>query len=103
MGKWSQFYDACVVCHETKREVKGYGKCKRCWQIDYRKTKRENEAARQRHKVRIKLFEGKYSSKNNRCIACEGEFLKGEEKIDTSVSGEKTTYYHRKCWLKELE
>ncbi|TSC86700.1 MAG: hypothetical protein G01um10147_781 [Microgenomates group bacterium Gr01-1014_7] len=102
-GAWSKLYIACVVCHLTERKVHSFGKCWRCYQIDYRREKRENEAANQREKVRTKLLTGQYSSKDGRCIACEGLFLKGEEKIDTSFSGEKTTWYHRKCWLKELE
>lgn len=102
-GKWSQYYDACVVCNDTRRAVKAWGKCKTCYQRENRKQTRQTEAAKQREKVRIKLFEGKYSSKDNRCIACERGFEKGEEKIDTSVSGEKITYYHKACYMKELE
>lgn len=102
-GSWSKFFAACVVCKQTTRAVHAFGMCKRCSQIRYRKEKREREAASRREKVRIKLLTGQYSSKDGRCISCEGLFLKGEEKIDTSFTGQKITWYHRKCWLKELQ
>lgn len=102
-GQWSKFYDACIVCHQTTRKIHAWGKCTKCWQIDYRKEKREREGAKRREKVRNKLLSGTYSSTDGRCISCEGLFLKGEEKVDTSFSGEKTTWYHRACWVKELQ